>query len=67
MIAAIYIDTRRGPYVAIPSRRLLDPSRLDSGRPRGARGIVECLSKNQRHLTPPAFAQWLVSAARSAR
>lgn len=47
-----------------PSKRLLDPARLDSARPRGARGVLECLSKNQRHLTPPAFAVWLLELAR---
>jgi hypothetical protein len=47
-----------------PSKRLLDPARLDSARPRGARGVLECLSKNQRHLTPPDFAVWLVELAR---
>lgn len=46
-----------------PSRRVLDPDRLNSPRPRGARGIVECMSKTQRHLTPPAFAAWLLSIA----
>lgn len=48
-----------------PSRRLLDPARLDNARPRGARGVLECLSKNQRHLTPPAFAEWLIKLASS--
>ena len=46
-----------------PSRRLLDAGRLESVRPRGARGVLECLSKHQRHLTTPAFAEWLVAAA----
>lgn len=46
-----------------PSRRVLDPKRLESARPRGTRGILECLSKGQRHLTPPAFAAWLVDVA----
>lgn len=50
-----------------PSRRVLDPARLSSARPRGARGIVECMSKTQRHLTPPAFAAWLVDLARKCR
>ncbi len=50
-----------------PSRRVLDPSRLDSDRPRGTRGVLECLSKTQRHLTPPAFASWLVEVARRCR
>lgn len=50
-----------------PSRRVLVESRLESARPRGARGIVECMPKSQRHLTPPAFAAWLVECARSTR
>lgn len=47
-----------------PARRVLDEGRLDNPRPRGTRGVLECLSKNQRHLTPPAFAEWLVEVAR---
>jgi len=49
-----------------PSRRVLDPGRLDSPRPRGTRGVIECMSKTQRHLTPPAFAAWLVAIAAAA-
>lgn len=30
----------------------------------GTRGVVECMSKTQRHLTPPAFAAWLIEVAR---
>lgn len=30
----------------------------------GTRGVVELMSKTQRHLTPPAFAEWLVEVAR---
>lgn len=48
-----------------PSRRVLDPQRLQSARPRGARGIVECMSRAQRHLTPPDFAAWLLAIADS--
>lgn len=51
----------------IDSRRVLDPSRLDSARPRGTRGIVERMSKTQRHLSPPSFAEWLVEVARRCR
>ncbi len=50
-----------------PSRRVLDAGRLESSRPRGARGIVECMSKNQRHLTPDGFAAWLVATATAAK
>jgi hypothetical protein len=46
-----------------PKRRLLvegaDPMRREAG----TRGVVECMSKAQRHLTPPAFAAWLVDLA----
>lgn len=48
----------------VPARRLLEPTRLDSGRPRGTRGIVERMSKTQRHLTPDALAEWLIALAR---
>lgn len=50
-----------------PSRRVLAPGRLDSARPRGTRGVMERLSKTQRHLTPPAFAAWLVELASRCR
>lgn len=46
-------------------RRLVDEL-ASPGRKRGTRGIVERMSKNQRHLTPPAFAQWLVVLALNA-
>lgn len=46
------------------SRRVLKAKRADPGRKRGVRGIAERLSKTQRHLTPPAFAAWLVEVAR---
>ena len=46
-----------------PSRRRLVDTLADPGRARGARGIVECMSKLQRHLTTPEFALWLVDLA----
>ena len=50
-----------------PAKRVLKPSRLESGRPRGARGVVELMGKHERHLTPPTFAEWLVSVANSSK
>lgn len=46
------------------SRRNLVEVRADPSRSRGTRGIVERLSKTQRHLTPPKFAAWLVEVAK---
>ena len=46
----------------LPSvRKLTD---RETTRPRGSRGVLERMSKGQRHLTPPAFAAWLVEVAR---
>lgn len=46
----------------VPSvRRLSD---RETTRPRGSRGVLERMSKHQRHLSPPAFAEWLVEVAR---
>lgn len=38
-----------------------------NGRPRGTRGVLERMSKLQRHLTPPSFAAWLVEVAERCR
>jgi len=48
----------------IDSRRQLKAELANPMRRRGTRGVLECLSKNQRHLTPPDFALWLVEIAR---
>ena len=48
-----------------PARRVLSDAR--SVRPRGTRGVLEMLSKNQRHLTTPQFAEWLVEVASRCR
>lgn len=47
-----------------PSKRVLEQGRLASDRPRGTRGVLECMSKTQRHITPKSFAEWLVEVAR---
>ena len=50
------------------SKRSLVVDLANPTRRRGTRGIVELMSKTQRHITPPAFAQWLVDlAARCSR
>lgn len=62
MLAALYIDARRGPYPALGVDcwgAELPP--LPSERPT-AQGRVEQLAKTQRHLTPPGFASWLLAA-----
>jgi hypothetical protein len=46
------------------AKRVLKTDLADPQRRRGTRGVLECLSKNQRHLTPPLFAAWLVEIAR---
>ena len=46
-----------------PARRHLVDNLADPKRPRGTSGIVERMSKTQRHLTPMAFALWLVDLA----
>lgn len=47
----------------MPSRRRLVEDLANPNRARGTRGIVERMSKTQRHLTPMAFALWLVELA----
>ena len=47
-----------------PKRRLLVEGADLGRRAAGTRGVIECMSKLQRHLTPPAFAAWLVETAR---
>ena len=49
------------PPVAAPE----PPAPYRSGRQ--PRGVLETLSKRQRRLTPPAFAEWLVSLASTCR
>jgi hypothetical protein len=46
-----------GSLPPMPPRR---PPPVRTGR---ARGVLEVMSKAQRHLTPPAFAAWLVEIA----
>lgn len=53
--------------VCVPKRRQLVDEPNDARRMRGTRGVVELMSKNQRHLTPPAFAEWLVAVANHAK
>lgn len=47
-----------------PKRRQLTADPDMRRRFHGTRGVVELMSKTQRHLTTPAFAAWLVELAR---
>jgi hypothetical protein len=57
---------------ALPSREHKTAKRrtLKNGAIRhgdATRGVLECLSKNQRHLTPEPFARWLIALAETSR
>jgi hypothetical protein len=48
----------------LPPRPVPRPlPRWPEGSPMSRRGMLECMSKIQRILTPPAFAEWLVEVA----
>ena len=51
----------------LPERPPHTPPVVAPPTPGKTRGILERLSKTQRHLTPPAFAAWLVEVARRCR
>lgn len=48
----------------VDSRRKLKDELANPSRKRGTRGIVDRMSKNQRHITPFPFAAWLVEIAK---
>lgn len=48
----------------LPPQTPPPPTRVEG---RASRGVVERMAKTKRHLTPPAFAEWLVELARRAR
>ena len=51
----------------IDAKRSLTDDLANPGRRRGTRGIIERMSKTQRHLTPLPFAEWLVDLASRCR
>lgn len=63
----LYIVGRSGPLPAMPAPQPAPdaPKPYRSGRQ--PRGVLETLSKRQRRLTPPAFAEWLVALATTCR
>lgn len=56
---------------SVPAMPRASGERPPSGKARGpgdaGRSMLERLSKHERHLTPPAFARWLVDLAASVR
>ena len=62
----LYIVGRQAPLVLPPSLESPpQPKPYRSGRQ--PRGVLETLSKRERRMTPPAFAEWLVALASTCR
>ena len=55
------VGVPRDQIPPLPEQVPPPPSRVEG---RVSRGVIERMAKSKRHLTPPAFAAWLVELAR---
>jgi hypothetical protein len=55
------------PSMGLPERPKRRPRPEYEPTPGNTRGILERLSKRQRQLTPPTFAEWLIEVAKRCR